>query len=87
MGPPGLLLLAVVCVACAFAAFGLWRGRIWGYWLAVVMLGVHLVADVVNVALGIEPRALVGVPIVALILAFLATARVRRFFRQGPHDA
>lgn len=75
------LLLSVVCVACALAARGLWRGALWGYRLSVGILAVHLAGDVLNVALGIEPRALIGIPIVAAILAFLATSRVRRFFR------
>jgi hypothetical protein len=41
---------------------------------------VNVTGDVVNAALGIEPRALVGVPIVALILWYLFSRRVRGYF-------
>ena len=81
MGPWAPLLLAVVCAACAASAYGFFTGRRWGYWLGAVGLTVNLAGDVVNAALGIEPRALVGVPIVALILWYLASRRVRDFFR------
>jgi hypothetical protein len=75
------VLLATVSCACAAAAFGLWRGRRWGYHLAMGLFLVHLVSDVANVVLGTEPRAAFGIPVVALLLAFLATTRVRAFFR------
>jgi hypothetical protein len=84
MGSAAPVLLAVVCGACALAAAGLWRGRPWGYWLAVALLGANLLGAVVNLALGIEPRALLGVPIVAVILGALASGRARAFFAQGP---
>src|SRR5262245_19082406 len=80
MGGWALLLMAAVGVACAFAAFGLWRGRRWGYILALVILSVNLIGDLTNALLGIEPRAWFGVPVAALILWFLATPRVRTFF-------
>ena len=83
MGGAGPLLLAVVSVACAFAAVGLWSGRTWGHRLAMCLLLINLAGDVTNVILGIEPRAAVGIPIVLALLVFLSTARVRSYFRQG----
>ena len=73
--------MAVVCAACAVAAAGLRNGRMWGYRVAVALLGINLVADIVNVLLGVEPRAIVGVPIVIALLVFLASGRVRAYFR------
>jgi hypothetical protein len=80
MGVAAPLLLAVVSVACAGAAFGLWHGRHWGYRLAIGLLAVNLTGDLINTILGTEPRAAVGIPIVAAILALLATGRVRQYF-------
>lgn len=80
MGAWAIVLMFVVCMACASAAVGLWRGRRWGYWLAVVLFVINLLGDIANVALGTEPRAAVGIPIVAVILAFLLNRRARRFF-------
>ena len=66
--------------ACGTAAFGLWRGRLWGYRVATGLLIVNLVGDIANVALGTEPRAIVGIPIVALLLFYLSRPGVRTYF-------
>jgi hypothetical protein len=88
MGAWAPLLLTVVCLACAACAYGFFAGRRWAYPLGVGGLVVNLTGDIVNGALGIEPRALVGVPIVALILWYLSTRRVRAFFgRAGKESA
>lgn len=80
MGGWAIILMGTVCLACAAAAVGLWRGARWGYWLAVALLAINLLSDIVNVLLGTEPRAAVGIPIVVAIFAFLMTGQVRRFF-------
>jgi hypothetical protein len=78
------VLLAAVGLGCAAAARGLWSGRRWGRRLAMAPLAVNLAGNSVTVVLGMEPRALVGIPIAALLLLFLATARVRAYFAEGP---
>jgi hypothetical protein len=81
MGTWAPLLLGVVCLACAACAYGFFAGKRWGYRLGVGGLLLNLAGDVLNSALGIEPRALVGVPVVALILWYLVfSRRVRDFF-------
>src|SRR5438105_359930 len=74
------LLLGIVCVACASSAYGFFTGKRWGYRLGIALLLVNLAGDLVNAALGIEPRAVIGVPIVALLLWYLFTGRVKSFF-------
>jgi uncharacterized membrane protein (DUF2068 family) len=81
IGDWAIVLMIGVCIACTFTTVGLWRGRRWGYWLAVVMLLVNLAGNVVNVITGAEPRAIVGVPIVAAILVYLLRNRTRHHFR------
>lgn len=80
MGAWAPLLLGVVCLACMACAYGFSAGKRWGYRLGVAGLFVNLAGDVVNAVLGIEPRAVVGVPVVALILWYLVSRRVRDFF-------
>ena len=63
MGPSGPTVLTAVCVACGFAAMGLWSGKPWGYRLAVGLLIVNLLGDIGNVLLGLEARAIAGVPV------------------------
>ena len=80
MGAWALLLLGVVCVACTVAAYGFFTGRRWGYGLGIVGLLVNLTGDIVNTVLGTEPRAVAGIPVVALILWYLSRPKVRAFF-------
>ena len=68
MGIWAPLLLGAVCLACAASAYGFFTGKRWGYRLGGTLLVVNLIGDIVNAALGIEPRAVVGIPIVALLL-------------------
>src|SRR5262245_46152637 len=84
MGSWALVLLGIVCVACAACAYGFFTGRRWGYRLGVVGLVVNMAGDVTNAALGVEPRAIVGVPIVGLVLWYLSTRSVREFFSREP---
>jgi hypothetical protein len=81
MGPFALLLMATLFVACGFTAVGLWSGKRWGYRLAVTLLAINLLGDIVNVVLGVEPRAIVGVPIVIALLIYLGRRRARAYFR------
>jgi uncharacterized membrane protein (DUF2068 family) len=76
-----IVLMLLVCVACLVAGIGLWRGARWGHRVAVAMIAINLIADIVNTVLGTEPRAIIGVPIAALILWYLLSKRVRGFFR------
>lgn len=80
MGTWAPLLLGTVCLACAASAYGFFHGKRWGYRLGIGLLLVNLTGDLVNAALGIEPRAVIGVPIVALLLWYLSSSRVRSFF-------
>src|SRR5262245_33838077 len=75
-----VVLLAGVSGACTITGVGLWQLRRWGYALALAGLSVHLVADMLNVILGIEPRAIVGIPIVFALLVYLSRPHVRGAF-------
>jgi energy-converting hydrogenase Eha subunit B len=74
-----VLLFSVVCLACAVAAIGLWRGARYGYATAITVLTINALGDLFNVISGTEPKAIIGIPIVVLILAYLSSRR-RRFF-------
>lgn len=87
MGAWALPLLGTVCLGCTAAAYGFFAGRRWGYWLGIVGLLVNGTADAVNAALGIEPRAVLGVPVVAFILWYLSRPRVRAFFGVAARNA
>ena len=75
-----VLLFSLVGLACAIAALGLWRKRRWGYFTAIAVLSINLLGDLINVVSGNEPRAIIGVPIAALIIIYLLRPKVRTFF-------
>lgn len=69
-----------VCAACAASAYGFLHGRRWGYRLGTTLLVVNLIGDLLNAILGVEPRAFIGVPVAALLLWYLSSAKVRGYF-------
>jgi hypothetical protein len=83
MGGWSIVLMSVVCAACISTTVGLWRGRWWGYWLALLMLMTNLAGDLINVITGTEPRAAVGIPVVLFILAYLLRYQNRDRFRRS----
>ena len=83
MGIWAPVLMAVVCLACATSAVGLWRGRRVGFVVGAALLATSLAGDLANALSGLEPRAWLGVPIAALFLALLLGPRSRAWFRRA----
>jgi uncharacterized membrane protein (DUF2068 family) len=79
-GAWAIALMLAVSVACATACVGVWRLRRWGHVTAVIVLCVNMIGDATSAMLGLEPRAIIGVPIVLAVLAYLARPRVRALF-------
>jgi len=71
LGIWGVLLMATVSLACIGAAVGLWTGRRAGYRLAAGLLLANLLGDLANVVVRQDLRALIGVPIVVVLLWYL----------------
>jgi len=80
IGVGASILLVAVSVSCAAAGYGFAAGRRWGYRLGIGLLVLNLAGDVINVASGVELRAAVGIPIVAVLLWYLSSGSVRRYF-------
>src|SRR5207302_8592537 len=79
MGLSAIALMTVVSAACAWSAFGLWRGKRSAYWLAIAMLAINAVCDIASG----DPRTLIGLTIAALLLLYMTTRRVRAFFQKA----
>ena len=75
LGLWGVLLMATVSLACLGAAFGLWTGRRFGHRLAVALLLTNLLGDLANATMRGDPRTLIGIPIVGLLLWYLLRHR------------
>lgn len=76
MGLWAVLLMSMVCVACAAAALGLWHRQHWGYWTAISILGINLLGDTFNAFFLREWRTLIGLPIATLMIAYLFRNRM-----------
>jgi len=75
MGLWAVLLMAAVCVACATAALGLQRCKLWGYWIAPAILSINLAGDVTNALVAHDWRTLIGLPIGGAMAVYLLTKR------------
>jgi len=67
-----ILLMVIVGVACALAAIGLARNAKWGRWLGILILAANLVGDLTNAFVRHDLRTLIGVPIAAAMIFYLA---------------
>ena len=76
LGPWAVVLMAMVCAACTWSAFGLWRGLRSGHVLAITMLAINAAGD----ATSGDARTLIGLPIAAGLIIYLSMKRVRSFF-------
>jgi uncharacterized membrane protein (DUF2068 family) len=71
IGHWAVLLMLLVSTSCALAAFGLWRLRPWGKWMAIGIFFVNLIGDTVNALVIGDGRTLIGVPFALVMIAFL----------------
>jgi hypothetical protein len=71
LGTLSILLMAVVGISCGAAAIGLFRGAWWGRVVGLVILLANLVGDAANAILRHDYRALIGIPIGGVMIAYL----------------
>jgi len=83
LGALAPVLMVVVCAACTTTAAGLVLRRAWGYWAAVVMLSLNAAGDLISTIVGTEPRAVIGIPIVLVLLWRLSRPRAREYLHSG----
>ena len=75
LGSVAAVLMGAVCLACFVAALGLWHLRRWGYWTAMVILGINLLGDATNALVTGDWRTLIGVPIASAMIFYLSRRR------------
>ena len=80
LGPIGIGLMATVSIACVAAALGLRSLAGWGHKLALALLGVNLVGDAASAISGHYLRALIGIALDGLLIAYLLEPHIRALF-------
>ena len=78
LGKAGVLLMAAVGTACAFAAIGMWRGTQWGVLLALGILAVNILGDLFNAFVRHDLRTLIGLPIGGAMIVYLLRCSLLR---------
>lgn len=73
IGGLAVLFMLVVGIACGLAAFGLWRGSLWGIRLGMTILSAEIVGDLFNAFVRHDYRSLIGLPIGGGLIYYLAT--------------
>jgi len=71
LGAWSSLVMLGVGTACALAAIGLWKGKLWGTRLAIIILSANIVGDLANVFFRSDYRALIGLPIGGFMIFYL----------------
>jgi hypothetical protein len=86
LGGLGILLMSTVCATCSVACSGLvWR-RPWGYWVALAILCVNVVADATNALVRGDLRTLIGVPIGIALIMYLRRERIATLYSAVKHS-
>ena len=70
-GSAAVVLMAAVSAACAAAAFGVSRRTRWGYRTALAIFAINGVGDFSSAFVTAHYRAVVGLPIVLALVAWL----------------
>jgi hypothetical protein len=82
-GKVGILFL-LLSAALLTSGIGWFRRRLWGWRLAVAIIGTQVIGDIVNFVRGDVLRGGTGVIIAGSLLLYLLKRRVRSAFFSGP---
>jgi hypothetical protein len=77
------ILFLFLAVALTTAGIGWFRRRLWGWRLAVAIIGTQIVGDIVNLVRGDWLRGGTGVIIAGALLSYLLRPRVRDVFSRS----
>jgi hypothetical protein len=72
IGGWSIAIMLLAGTACLIAAIGLWRGTVWGTRVAILILVVNMIGDLSSALLNYDFRTLIGLPIAAAIIVYLA---------------
>ena len=73
----------VLAVALLLAGLGWLKRRYWGWLLGFSIIAFNLAGDVFNSIRGKWFKGVVGITIAGLLLAYMLSIRMRRFFLRG----
>jgi hypothetical protein len=84
LGTLGIALMATVSALCCLTALGLAKRAEWGRRLAIAVFMINAAGDLANATLGHDFRTLIGLPVAALLVAYLMRPAIRSHFGTPP---
>lgn len=73
----------VLSALMSTTASGWFRRRYWGWFLGTTIVAINAAGDLINGVMGERLKGAVGVTIAGLLLFYMTTSGVRRYFRRG----
>jgi hypothetical protein len=67
-------------ITLAITSLGWFKRHLWGWWLAVIVIGTQILGDLVNIYLGRILEGTLGVAIAGALFLYLLRAIVRAMF-------
>lgn len=67
-------------VTLAIASLGWFKRRLWGWWLAVIVIGTQVSGDLVSIYMGRIFEGILGVALAGALFLYLLRAKVRAMF-------
>ncbi len=77
IGSWSIVLMVTVGTACFLAAIGLWQGALWVSRVALIILTVNIMGDLINALFRHDYRALIGLPIGAVMIFYLVRSKTQ----------
>jgi hypothetical protein len=77
IGSWSIVLMVTVGTACFLAAIGLWQAALRGTRLALIILSVNMMGDLINALFRHDYRALIGLPIGAVMIFYLVRSKAQ----------
>ncbi len=73
------VVLAIIGIVTLLTSWGLWTGKSWARWLAIVLMAIGIIAGIMSL-----PGGIIIILICGLIIYYLFTLSVKEFFGEAP---
>ncbi len=69
------LVLVILGIIAFILAYGLWNGKGWAWWLAIIFSVISIIVNILSL-----PGGIIGIIIAVIILYYLTRPHVKEFF-------
>ena len=73
------VVLAIIGIVTLLTSWGLWTGKSWARWLAIILMAIGIIGGIISL-----PAGIITIVICGLIMYYLFMPSVREFFGEVP---